>query len=244
MKKTESSWFRMQKIVDIEEKVNSYEILAPYSEDFSQKTPLERILLDKTMIQKAVYFLEKNPGVTFTINLFPDSLEDPFILVFLKAISPELRERIIFEVLEGTPPDKISQIQEIQKNGFQIALDDYSGEDSSRSENNGHLLLPLLLDNEKGIVLKIDVLQCHIKDLRLEIQTVLEKGGSIVFEKIENKQMYQEIFNFLREKFKKFLVDVYRERILFQGYYLGMPDFLENVFPSCLKKIPPFGGKI
>ena len=216
-----------QPIVDIEEQVFAYELLARFpKEDGSMIYPNEifsaakargRLYsLDRACRMTAVKHATSIKGKKAFINFIPTSIYSPeFCLKSTTALAEELGidpVQLVFEVVETEKVEDIEHLKRIltfyKEKGFEYALDDV-GEGYSTME---------MLADIKPNYMKLDMkyVQGISNDLNKQAvaQKFLEKAvevGSIpLAEGIEER----EDFEWLKEKGYK----------LFQGYYFGKPS--------------------
>ncbi|MEA3498801.1 MAG: bifunctional diguanylate cyclase/phosphodiesterase [Campylobacterota bacterium] len=177
--------------------------------------------LTQRMIEKSFqYFTEK--GVTFSINLSFDDIEDKDLIKFLKNKIRKygVEKQLILEILESENIVNFTLIRdfihEMQNLGVQIAIDDFGS-----GYSNFTYLLELKPDYIKidGSLIK-DI--ATVEESYILVRTITnlahELGIKVIAEYIENEAIYN--------KAKRLYIDGY------QGYFLGAPNSTMELKPE------------
>ena len=135
------------------------------------------------------------------INLTPNFITGEMPL-------PELKERLVLEILETTSPDRqiITGLQDLTAQGYQIALDDFT----FRAE-----LEPFL---ELARLVKVDILQTGTEELPGIVKQLRQYDVALVAEKIENREQFEHCMTLGFD--------------YFQGYFLCKPELVSGKRPS------------
>jgi len=177
--------------------------------------------LTQRMIEKSFqYFTGK--GVTFSINLSFDDIEDKDLVIFLnnKITEYGVENQLILEILESESIQNFGLIRDfihsMQSKGVQIAIDDFGS-----GYSNFTYLLELKPDYIKidGSLIK-DI--ATVEESYILVRTITnlahELGIKVIAEYIENEAIYN--------KAKRLYIDGY------QGYFLGAPNSTMELKPA------------
>jgi len=227
--------FRIQRISKFPESEDDdfFEALAPNPAKLpSQNDSKACVNFDQEMLRRVAFFVEKNISTSLSVNVFPGSIGSPQFLETLQKIPLDIRRQIVLEILENSPTGKILPIFRFKALDFPIALDDYVGKKPSPKNNGGALLPHLLQRFREDFYLKIDVRQCDPSHVSEEGVMVLEKGGKIIFEKVERASEFFEIRKMLRGQFGNLFgkTGKYRGRIFFQGFHFEEPRVVHEAY--------------
>ena len=117
---------------------------------------------------------------------------------------PELKDRLVLEVLEDINPDKeiIEAVTKLANDGFTIALDDFIYSES---------LQPLV---EISDIIKIDLLALTVEELKVHVKQLSNGKRKLLAEKVETKEEF--------ERCKELGFDYY------QGYFFSKPQIIKG----------------
>ncbi|USH04253.1 EAL domain-containing protein [Grimontia kaedaensis] len=127
------------------------------------------------------------------------------------------RHHVVLEVVEHLHEDTLSlsvAITQSINNGFQIAVDDYGVEGSE--EMRVRMIRPSLIKIDRSLVQRY--VEGEVEAMLRAIALANEVNAEILVEGIENQEEY-EAMRSLRINY-------------FQGFYLGMPQRLEDFFAA------------
>ena len=169
--------------------------------------------LTQRMIEKSFQYFE-GKDVTFSVNLSFDDIEDTELIEFLKHKMHKygVEKQLILEILESENIVDFtlirSFIQDMQKLGVQIAIDDFG----SGYSNFTYLkeLKPDYIKIDGSLIKDIATVEESYILVRTITNLAHELGIKVVAEYIENEEIYN--------KAKRLYIDGY------QGYFLGAPN--------------------
>lgn len=181
--------------------------MSGFMQEFTKKVIIEAL--------KAV----KNTQKVVSVNITCQDFADGYLLEFLKQKCKEYKvkhEQIIIEVLEQVSSvneaQSLTQLQELQKNGFKIAIDDFGTEHS-----NFGRLLTLNVDFIKidgSFIKNIDTDTNSKEIVKAVINFAHNLGIKVIAEFVHNEKVYEII--------KELGVD------FAQGYYISEPKEMQK----------------
>ena len=117
---------------------------------------------------------------------------------------PELKDRLVLEVLEDIKADKeiIEAVTKLANDGFTIALDDFIYSES---------LQPLV---ELSDIIKIDLMALTVEELEVHVKQLSNGKRKLLAEKVETKEEF--------ERCKELGFDYY------QGYFFSKPQIIKG----------------
>ena len=117
---------------------------------------------------------------------------------------PELKDRLVLEVLEDIKADKeiIEAVTKLANDGFTIALDDFIYSES---------LQPLV---EVSDIIKIDLMALTVEELEVHVKKLSNGKRKLLAEKVETKEEF--------ERCKELGFDYY------QGYFFSKPQIIKG----------------